>query len=84
MICLLTEHDLPIAVADLIGPPGSNISKGYQCARTKATCILNRVIKPELQNDVIAQMKESGYSICKNDSNNQNLEKMNTVTVSCY
>ena len=51
------------------------------CARTKDTCILNRTIKLELQNDVIAQMTESGYSICKNDNNNQNLEKMNTVTV---
>ena len=90
MVGFLAEHNLPLAVADHIGPlvkdifPDSKIAKGYQCTRTKATCILNRAIKPELQRNLITQMRESCYSICTDGSNDQNLEKMNPVTVRLF
>ena len=90
MVGFLAEHNLPLAVADHIGPlvkdifPDSKIAKGYQCSRTKATCILNRAIKPELQRNLITQMRESCYSICTDSSNDQNLGKMNPVTVRLF
>ena len=46
--------------------------------------ILNRAIKPELQNHVITQMKESCHSICLDGNNNQSLEKINPVTVRLF
>ena len=83
----LAEHNLPIAVADHIGPllkdifPDSKIVSAYACGRTKSTCILNRAIKPDLQAKLTDQMRESFFSISTDGSNDQNLEKMNPVTV---
>ena len=60
----LAEHNLPIAVADHIGPllkdifPDSKITSAYACGRTKSTCILNRAIKPDLQAKLTDQMRE--------------------------
>ena len=59
MAGFLVEHNLPIAVADHIAPlvkdifPDSKIALGYSCGKTKASCILNRAIKPDLQIDLI-------------------------------
>ena len=90
MVGFLAEHNLPIAVADHIGPlvkdifPNSKIAKGYQCARTKATCILNGAIRPDLQVELITEMKKSCFSISTDGSNDQSLEKMNPVTVRLF
>ena len=86
----LAEHNLPIAVADHIGPllkdifPDSKIASAYACGRTKSTCILNRAIKPDLQAKLTDQMRESFFSISTDGSNDQNLEKMNPVTVRLF
>ena len=86
----LAEHNLPISVADHIGPllkdifPDSKIASAYACGRTKSTCILNRAIKPDLQAKLTDQMLESFFSISTDGSNDQNLEKMNPVTVRLF
>ena len=73
----LAEHNLPVAVADHIGPllkdifPDSKIASAYACDRTKSTCILNRAIKPDLQATLTDQMRESCFSISTDGSNDQ-------------
>lgn len=53
MAGFIAEHNLPIIIADHIGPLlkdiaiDSDIVKYYFCARTKTSCILNRAIKPD-------------------------------------
>ena len=87
----IAEHNIPLAVADHLGPllktyskTYSKIAENYACGKTKTTCILNRAIKPELQKKLINQMKKDCYSISTNDSNDQGLKKMNPVTVRLF
>ena len=59
----IAKHDLPITIAGHIGSllkdivTDFDIVKYYSCARTNATCILNRAVKPDLQKNLIDQMK---------------------------
>ena len=87
----IAEHNIPLAVADHLGPllktyskTYSKIAENYACGKTKTTCILNRAIKPELQKNLINQMKKDCYSISTDDSNDQGLKKMNPVTVRLF
>ena len=58
MTGFIAEHNIPLAVADHLGLlfkdifPDSKIAKNYACGKTKATCILNRGIKPDLQSNL--------------------------------
>ena len=62
----------------------SNIAKNYACGKNKTSCILNRAIKPELQKNLINQIKKDCYSISTDGSNDQGLKKMNPVTVRLF
>ena len=90
VVGFLGEHNLPFATADHLGPlfkaifPDSKIAKAYSCGKTKASCILNRAIVPDLQSILIDQMKTSCYSIATDGSNDQGLQKMNLVTVRLF
>ena len=90
VVRFLAEHNLPFATADHLGPlfkaifPDSKIAKAYSCSKTKASCILNRAIVPDLQSILIDQMKTSCYSIATDGSNDQGLQKMNPVTVQLF
>ena len=86
----IAEHNILLVVADHLRPlfrdifHDSKIAKNYACGKTKTTCILNRAIKPKLQNNVINQMKKDCYSISTDGSNNQGLKKMHPVTVRLF
>ena len=86
----LAQHNLLFAAADHLGTlfksmfPDSKIAKAYSCGKTKASCILNRAIAPDLQSISIEQMKTSCYSIATDESNDQGLQKMNPVTVRIF
>ncbi|XP_078535996.1 uncharacterized protein LOC144822404 [Lissotriton helveticus] len=79
----LAEHNVPSAAADHLGHlirtcfPDSKIAQGYACGRTKATCVLNDDIAPELLPDLVADMTSSAFSLCVDGSNDQGIEKMN-------
>ena len=60
--------------------PDSKTAKSYLCANTKTFCILNPAIYADLQQSLIDEMKVYVFSL-STDGNNQNLEKMNPVTV---
>ena len=86
----IAEHNIPLAVADHLGPlfknifRDSKIAKNYACGKTKTTCILNRAIKPELQKKLINQMKKDCYSISADGSNDQGLKKMKPLTIRLF
>ena len=86
----LAEHNLPIAAANYLSSlvkecfPDSKIDQSYACAKTKAFCILNGLIYPDLQQRLTNEMKESVSSLSTDGSNDQNMEKMNPVTVRIY
>lgn len=86
----LAEHNLPFATADHLGPlfksvfPDSKIAKGCSCGKTKASCILNRAIVPNLQSTLVEQMQSSCFSIATDRSNDQSLKKMNPATVRLF
>ena len=90
MTGFFAEHNLPIAAADHMGPllkvifPDSKIASAYACGRTMTSCILNSAIKPDLQSKLTDKMHESCFSISTDGSNDQNLEKMNPVTVRLF
>ena len=81
VVGFLAEHNLPFATANHLGPlfksilPDSKIAKAYSCGKTKASCILNRAIAPDLQSILIEQMKTSCYSIATDGSNDQRSTK---------
>ena len=83
----LAEHNLPIAAAEHLSSlikecfPDSKIARSYSCTRTKSSCILNGAIYPDLQQSLIDKMKVSVFSLSTDESNDQNLEKINPVTV---
>ena len=56
--------------------PDSKIAQSYACSRTKASCILNSAICLDL--------KTSVFSLSTDGSNDQNLEKMNPLTVRIF
>ena len=81
------EHNLPFAAADhlksliRVSFPDSKRVQAYSMGKTKATCILNGAIAPDLQSSLVEKMKSTVYSLATDGSNDQNLEKMNPLTV---
>ena len=90
MTGFIAEHNIPLAVADHLGPlfkdifPDSKIAKNYACGKTKSTCILNQAIKPDLQSSLLEHIKNNYFSISTDGSNDQGLSKMNPVTVRLF
>ena len=86
----LAEHNLPIASADHLTSlvrecfPDSKIAKLYACSHTKASCILNGAICPDLKESLVEDMNSSVFSLSTDDSNDQNLDKMNPLTVCMF
>ena len=61
--------------------PDSKCAQTYSMGKPKATCILNGAIAPDLQSSLVEKMKSAVYSLATDGSNDQNLEKMNPLTV---
>ena len=49
--------------------------------KTKTTCVLNGAIVSDLQSPLVEKMKSAVYSLATDGSNDQNLQKMNPLTV---
>lgn len=87
MANLLVQHNIPIAVADHLGPmmkdifPDSSIAQGYASARTKTTCIINGSLGPHFKLALVDAMKSGPFSIAVDGSNDNGLEKLNPLTV---
>ena len=89
-ICtMLAQRNIPLAFADYLSPMirevfDGQVAKGYSCARTKSTAILNYAVAPALKEDLVSAMKNSPFSILIDGSNDTGLEKMNPITVRIF
>ena len=86
----LVEHNIPIAVADYLGPlfkdifTDSEIAKSYASGSTKTTCVINRSLAPHFKSALVEMMKTGPFSIAIDGSNDSGLEKMNPLAVRFY
>ena len=83
MSVLLAQRNILIALADHLSPliRNAEVAKGYACARTKTSCILNRAVAPLFKAHLVGLMQKSPYSLAVDGSNNTGLLKMNPLTV---
>jgi hypothetical protein len=89
MSILLAQHNVPLSLADHLSPMirdvfDGDISKGYACAKTKTSCILNGAVSPLLKNELISAMQQSPFSLCIDGSSDTDLQKMNPITVRIF
>ena len=89
MSILLAQHNIPLSLADHLSPMIRNvfdgdIAKGYACAKTKTSCILNGAVAPLLKNELISTMQNAPFSLCIDGSSDTDLQKMNPITVQIF
>ena len=78
MCMLIAQHNVPIALADHLSPLIRNVfdgevAKGYACAKTKTSCILNRAIASEFKAELVSAMQKLPYSLSVDGSNDVQL-----------
>lgn len=86
MSLLLAQHNVPLALADHLSPLicdvfDGEVAKGYACAKTKTTCILNRAVTPQFREELVSLMQQAPYSLSVDGSNDTGL---NPLTVRVY
>ena len=90
MTATMVKHNVPVAFAEHLSPlfmemfPDSEIAKGYDCGKTKTTCILNRALKPHCLSELIEHMKSRPFSISSDGSNDTGREKTNPMTMHIF
>ena len=81
---------MPIAVADHAGPlfrsmfPDNKIAQSYDCARTKATCIMNGALAVECADQVISKARSQLFTLCLDGSIDQESDKLIPITVRLF
>ena len=86
---MVAQRSVPLAFADHLSPmirevSDGQVAKGYSCARTKSTAILNHAVAPALKSDLVSAMRSSPFSIMIDGSNDTGLEKMNPLTIKIF
>ena len=87
MAVFLAHHNIPVAVMDHLSPllqdvfPDSKIAKSFASARTKTSCILNMALQPHLESILVARMKKEPFALAIDGSNDNDVKKMNPLTV---
>lgn len=87
MAVALAHHNIPVAVMYHLSPlfadifRDSKIAKGFAAARTKTTCILNLALRPHFEAALVSQMQEEPFSLAIDGSNDNDIQKMNPVTI---
>lgn len=61
-----------------------HVAKGYSCARTKSTAILNNAVAPALKGELVSAMRSAPFSVLIDGSNDTGLEKMNPITIKIF
>jgi hypothetical protein len=86
----LVHHNIPLAAADHIGPllkdifPDSEIAKSYASARTKTTAMLNGALAPHYRDNLVTLMRSVPFSLAIDGSSDNDLSKMNPLTVRIF
>ena len=87
MAVALAHHNIPVAVMEHLSPlfpdifPDSKVAKRFASARTKTTCILNMALCPHFEAALVSQMQEEPFSLAIDGSNDNDLQKMNPITI---
>ena len=87
---VLVQHNIPLAFADTLSPlfkdifPDSDIAKGYASKQTKTACIINGAVAPYFQRKLVNVMKSSPYALSIDGSSDNDLEKVNPLTVRVF
>lgn len=85
----LVEHNIPLAVADHVGPllkamcPDSKIIANYACKRTKTTAIVQTLAESS-QEEIVKNAVSSAFSIATDGSHNAGEETLYPVVVTAY
>jgi len=75
----LVQHNLPLAVADHLGPlfrdifPDSKITKSYGTARTKSTSILNGALAPHYREQLVSAMLKEPFAVAIDGSSDNSI-----------
>ena len=79
MAVALAYHNIPVAVMDHLSPLFADIFP--DSARTKTTCILNMALSPHFEADLVSKMREEPFSLAIDGSNDNDVQKMNPITI---
>ena len=61
-----------------------DVAKGFSCARTKTTAILNGAVVPAFKRELIEAMQHQPFTLATDGSNDTGLLKMNPITVKIF
>ena len=61
-----------------------DVAKGFSCARTKTTAILNGAVAPAFKRELIESMQRQPFTLATDGSNDTGLLKMNPITVKIF
>lgn len=81
MAATLVQHNVPLAVADHLGPllkecfKDSKTAQEYRCARTKTSCIVNEALAPHFMKALVVQMREGPYTLVTDGSNDPGISQ---------
>ena len=61
-MCIRAQRNVPLSLADHLSPLIQNrvdgeVAKGYACAKTKTSCILNRAVATEFKEELVSIMQ---------------------------
>ena len=81
MAATLVQHNVPLAVADHLGPllkecfKDSKTAQEYRCARTKTSCIVSEALAPHFMKELGVQMREGPYTLITDGSNDTGISQ---------
>ena len=84
---MLVHHNIPLALGDELTPlfqdifSDSKIAKNYSSRRTKTACIINGAVAPFFRQNLVEHRKKNPFSITIYGSSDNDIEKMNPLTV---
>ena len=84
---MLIYHNIPLALADELMPlfqdifSDSEIAKNYSFRRTKTARIINGAVAPFFQQNLVKHIKKNPFSIAIDGSSDNDIEKMNPLTM---
>lgn len=73
------QHNVPLAVADHLGPlqkecfKDSKTARDYRCARTKTSCIVHEALAPHFMKELAVQMTEGPCTLITGGSSDSGI-----------
>ena len=87
---MLVYHNISLALADELTLlfqdvfSDSKIAKNYSSRRRKTACIINGAVAPFFQQTLVKHIKKNPFSIAIDGSSDNDIEKMNPLTIRIF